>query len=112
MSENSGQDKVTLKVEDVMTMDVITIDENSSVKKAAETMSQYTISCLIVAGKSKAIGIITETDLLKRVIVEGKNAKKKWGSHVESSGSRCAWYKFGRCFAGNVSKENQEAACC
>jgi CBS domain-containing protein len=83
--EKAGKGEVTLKVEDVMTMDVITIDENASVKEAAETMSQNEISCVIAARKGKAIGIITETDLLKRVIVEGKNAKKTKIGEIMSS---------------------------
>jgi CBS domain-containing protein len=74
--EKAGKGEVSLKVEDVMTMDVITMDEKSLVKEAAETMSQNEISCVIAARKGKAIGILTESDLLKRVIVEGKNAKK------------------------------------
>jgi CBS domain-containing protein len=83
--EKAGKGEVTLKVEDVMTMDVITIDENASVKEAAETMSQNEIRCVIAARKGKAIGIITETDLLKRVIVEGKNAKKTKIGEIMSS---------------------------
>jgi signal-transduction protein with cAMP-binding, CBS, and nucleotidyltransferase domain len=39
-------------------------------------MDQNEISCLIAVRKGKAIGIITERDLLKRVIVEAKNTKK------------------------------------
>lgn len=83
--EKADKAEVTLKVEDVMTMEVITIDENASVKEAAETMSQNEISCVIAARKGKAIGIITETDLLKRVIVEGKNAKKTKIGEIMSS---------------------------
>jgi CBS domain-containing protein len=74
--EKAGKGEVTLKVEDVMTMEVITIDEKASVKEAANVMNQYEIGCLIAVRKGKAIGIITERDLLKRVIVEDKNAKK------------------------------------
>jgi CBS domain-containing protein len=74
--KKAGKGEVSLKVEDVMTMDVITIDENTSVKEAADIMNQYEIGCLIAVRKGKAIGIITERDLLKRVIVEDKNAKK------------------------------------
>ena len=74
--EKTVQGDVTLKVEDVMTSEVITIDENTSVKKAADIMNQHEIGCLIAVRKGKAIGIITERDLLKRVIVEDKNAKK------------------------------------
>jgi CBS domain-containing protein len=74
--KKAGKGEVSLSVEDVMTMDVITIDENVSVKEAAEIMNQHEIGCLIAVRKGKAIGIITERDLLKRVIVEDKNAKK------------------------------------
>jgi len=66
-------------------MDVITMDEKSLVKEAAETMSQNEISCVIAARKGKAIGILTESDLLKRVIVEGKNAKKTKIGEIMSS---------------------------
>ena len=83
--EKTGKDEVSLKVEDVMTVDVITIDENESVKEAADIMNQQGISCLIAVRKGKAIGIITERDLLKRVIVETKNAKKTKVKEVMSS---------------------------
>ena len=74
--EKSNDFTVTLKVEDVMTTEIITIDENASVKEAAEIMNLNEISCLIAARKGKAVGIITERDLLKRVIVEAKMPKK------------------------------------
>jgi len=83
--EKTGKEEVSLKVDDVMTMDVITIDENASVKEAADIMNQQGISCLIAVRKGKAIGIITERDLLKRVIVETKNAKKTKVREVMSS---------------------------
>jgi len=83
--EKVGKGEVTLKVEDVMTMDVITMDENASVKEAADIMDKHEISCVIAARKGKAMGIITERDLLKRVIVEGKNAKKTKIGEIMSS---------------------------
>ncbi|MBN1245065.1 CBS domain-containing protein [Candidatus Bathyarchaeota archaeon] len=85
MSETSGQGNVTLKVEDVMTKEVITIDENATVKEAAEIMDKNEISCLIALRKGRAIGIITERDLLKRVIVEAKNPEKTKVEAVMSS---------------------------
>jgi len=66
-------------------MDVINIDENVSVKEAAEIMNQHEIGCLIAVRKGKAIGIITERDLLKRVIVEDKKVKKAKVGEVMSS---------------------------
>jgi CBS domain-containing protein len=74
--DKTGKDKVSLKVNDVMTMEVITIDENATVKEAAEIMDKNEIGCVVAVRKGKAIGIVTERDLLKRVIVEAKNANK------------------------------------
>jgi CBS domain-containing protein len=83
--EKAGKGEVSLKVEDVMTTDVLTIDENATVKEAADVMDQNEISCLIAVRKGKAIGIITERDLLKRVIVDDKNTKKTKVGEVMSS---------------------------
>ena len=86
MSEaNSEQENVTLKVEDVMTREVITVDENATVKDAASIMDKKGISCLIALRKGRAIGIITERDLLKRIIVEARNPEKTKVVKVMSS---------------------------
>jgi CBS domain-containing protein len=68
--------EVTLKVEDVMVKEVITIDEDSTVKEAVEVMNKFEIGCLIAVRKGKAMGILTERDLLKRIVAEGKDAAK------------------------------------
>lgn len=80
--EESG---LTLKVEDVMVREVITIDENLTVKEAAEVMNKFEIGCLIAVRKGKAIGIITERDLLKRVVAEARDANKTKVKDVMSS---------------------------
>lgn len=67
---------LSLKVEDVMVREVITLDEGSTVKEAAEIMNKFEIGCLIAVSKGKAMGIITERDLLKRVVAESRNATK------------------------------------
>jgi CBS domain-containing protein len=85
MSKNSGQSNVTLKVEDIMTKEVITVDENATVKKAADLMDKNEISCLIALRNGRAIGIITERDILKRIIVEDRNPEKTKVGKVMSS---------------------------
>jgi CBS domain-containing protein len=74
--EKKKEDDVSLKVEDVMVKEVITIDENLTVKEAAEIMNKFEIGCVIAVGKGKAMGILTERDVLKRVVAEGKDASK------------------------------------
>jgi CBS domain-containing protein len=68
-----------------MVREVITIDENLTVKEAAEVMNKFEIGCLIAVRKGKAIGIITERDLLKRVVAEARDANKTKVKDVMSS---------------------------
>jgi CBS domain-containing protein len=67
---------MSLKVEDVMIKEVITVDEKSSIKEAADIMNRFEIGCLIVTKNGKALGILTERDLLKRVVSEAKDPLK------------------------------------
>jgi CBS domain-containing protein len=85
--EEEGQEesRLSLKVSDVMVREVITIDENSTVKEAAEVMNKFEIGCLIAVRKGKAVGIITERDLLKRVVAEAKDVNKTRVKDVMSS---------------------------
>ncbi len=85
MSKKSGKGTVRLNVEDVMTPEIITVDENVTVKEAAKIMDQKEISCLIATRKGRAIGIITERDILKRIIVEARNPEKTKVNKVMSS---------------------------
>ena len=71
--EESGEDLLPLKVRDVMVREVITVDENSSVKEAVDTMNEFQIGSLIVLERGKAKGIVTERDFLRRVIAEAKD---------------------------------------
>jgi CBS domain-containing protein len=67
---------ITLRVEDVMVKEVIKINENVTTRKAAVLMNKHEIGCLIAVDKGKISGILTERDLLKRVVAEAKDASK------------------------------------
>jgi CBS domain-containing protein len=84
-SKTEEKGGMVLRVEDVMVKEVITIDENATVKEAAEIMNKFEIGCLIAVKKGKAVGIITERDLLKRVIAETLDANKTKVNEVMSS---------------------------
>lgn len=83
--EKEEESSMSLKVEDVMVKEVITLDENSTVKEAADIMNKFEIGCLIAVRKGKAMGIITERDLLKRVVAEAKDATQTKVKDVMSS---------------------------
>ncbi|UCH31755.1 MAG: CBS domain-containing protein [Candidatus Bathyarchaeota archaeon] len=67
---------MSLKVEDIMVKEVITIDEEATVKDAADVMNKFEIGCLLVTKEGRAVGIITERDLLKRVVSQVKNPRR------------------------------------
>jgi CBS domain-containing protein len=57
------------RVSDIMTKDVVHwISPHVSVEKAAEMMKEVEKGCLIVVENDKPIGIITERDLVQKVI--------------------------------------------
>ena len=81
--EKEGE--VTLKVEDVMVKDVVTIDDDVTVKEAVDVMNKFEIGCLIATRKGKAMGILTERDILKRIVAGGKDAVKTKVKEVMTS---------------------------
>jgi len=76
MSKLSLVSSLILKVEDVMVEGVVTIDADATVMQAVKLMNENEIGCLIAMRRGRAVGIITERDLLKRVIAKSKNPKK------------------------------------
>jgi len=65
-----------LKVKDIMVTDLVTVKADISVKKAVKVMNDFEIGCLIVVEDGEAVGIVTERDILKRIVVEGKDPEK------------------------------------
>ena len=84
---NKAEEKilVPIKVEDVMVREVVTLDENVSAKKAAEIMAQEGVSAIITTSEGKAKGILTERDILKRIVAEDKNSRKTKVKEIMSS---------------------------
>lgn len=56
------------KLKDVMVKDVITIEVNATVRKAVRLMNDREIGCLVVVQGETPIGIVSERDMLKRVL--------------------------------------------
>jgi CBS domain-containing protein len=86
-SENKSEEKISIpiKAEDVMVTEVVVLDGNISAKKAAEIMAQEDVSAIIVTTEGKANGILTERDVLKRIVAEDKNSKRTKIKEIMSS---------------------------
>jgi len=59
-----------------MVKDVITVEPRQSVKKAAELMKKNEIGSLIVVEDEKPIGIVTERDMVNRVLILDRDPHK------------------------------------
>jgi CBS domain-containing protein len=60
-----------LTVNDVMTQHVVTTSNGQSVKNAARVMANHGISCLLVFSNDGLKGIVTERDIVTRVVCTG-----------------------------------------
>jgi CBS domain-containing protein len=56
------------EVADIMSMEVVTADASATVAEAAGLMSSRNISCVVVMRQCDTVGIMTEKDVLKRVV--------------------------------------------
>jgi CBS domain-containing protein len=76
---------MSLQVKDVMVKDIIMVEAEESVRKAAELMDKHNIGCLIVINFGNPIGIVTERDMLKKVVLERRDPGKVKVGHIMSA---------------------------
>ena len=70
-----------------MTKKVQTIDSGSKARKAAETMAGKNIGSLVVVEGSKPKGVVTERDILDRVLAAGKDPEATTVAQIMSPAS-------------------------
>ncbi|MBI3413308.1 MAG: CBS domain-containing protein, partial [Candidatus Aenigmarchaeota archaeon] len=56
------------KVKDAMTRRIVTVGESASVQAAAELMKKRRVGSLIVMRGKNPVGIVTESDMIKKVV--------------------------------------------
>ncbi len=62
-----------LRAGDIMSTNVATVSPASPVVSAAKIMSSNNVSCLIVSDNRDVLGIVTETDMLKKTVAHGND---------------------------------------
>jgi IMP dehydrogenase len=65
-----------LKIRDVMVKNVFTVDVGHTAKHAAKIMNQCEIGSLIVLENGAVAGIVTERDMLRKIIDMGRDPEK------------------------------------
>jgi len=72
----SGKLKMSVRMRDIMVTKVVTTTKNSTLEEAVKLMNDHEIGCLVVTENKKAVGILTERDLLKRILAKSENLKR------------------------------------
>lgn len=72
-------------VKEIMTKNVVTIRSDETVFDASIKYKDEKVGCLVVLKEDYCVGIVTERDLIERVICMDKNPKKTIVSEIMSS---------------------------
>ncbi|MFB0560543.1 MAG: cyclic nucleotide-binding/CBS domain-containing protein [Candidatus Lokiarchaeia archaeon] len=65
-----------VKIEDIMIKDVLTVDVSDNVLNATIKMNEREVGCVVAVDEGKPIGVLTERDILRRIVVEKRDAEK------------------------------------
>jgi len=74
-----------LEVRDVMTYPAITEDEDASVAKISKDMKMSEIGSLVITKEDKPVGIVTDRDIVIKVMMKGRNPGKVKVKEIMSS---------------------------
>ncbi len=72
-------------VRDIMAVNVVSMPPDASVFEVSKAMAEMDIGSVIIADKDRPLGIITESDIVRRVIVGEKDTKTTTASEIMSS---------------------------
>ena len=71
-----------MKIEKLMVKNVITLPGHASAYDAVKLLKKNRIGCLVVVHKGHIVGILTERDLLQRVLGKCRNPKETRVSEI------------------------------
>lgn len=62
-----------LTVGKIMSRDILKVGANTSVAEAAKLMKDKKVGCLLIEQNKKMTGIITEADIVRKIVADGKD---------------------------------------
>lgn len=82
-----------MKVEDVMTRNVVTVTPDASVQEIVSLLMRHRVSALpVVDVEGRVVGIVSEGDLIRRPEIAGERLLTWWAAMVASSEARAERY--------------------
>ena len=82
----NGEPEIPLLVEDVMSSPVVTVREDDTVEEVARLMDEYGIgSVVVVRDKNEPVGVITERDIVRKVVAKDKKPSEVRAAEIMST---------------------------
>jgi signal-transduction protein with cAMP-binding, CBS, and nucleotidyltransferase domain len=69
--------KISYSIDNFMTRDIVSVDQNSSVRQAIARMVEKNIGSVVITKGKEKVGIMTERDVLKKLCFDPDCAEKK-----------------------------------
>jgi malate dehydrogenase (oxaloacetate-decarboxylating) len=73
------------KVKDIMEKEVLTVDSNKTARECAKLMLKKDVGSAIVIHEGLAVGIVTERDLVRKVLAENIDPSKVFVTDIMTS---------------------------
>ncbi len=73
-----------LLARDIMVTDPITVNPDTTVYQIAKIMAEKNIGSVIVVENGRVVGIVTEEDLIRRVLAEGRDPNRTRAGDIMS----------------------------
>lgn len=77
--------EVVVRVRELMTESIVSVDSKTSVMEAAKLMAEKAVSSVLVRSQGELVGMITDRDIISRVISKGSDSSKVRAGEVMSS---------------------------
>ncbi|KOF56923.1 MULTISPECIES: CBS domain-containing protein [Clostridium] len=66
-----------MKIKDIMTKDIASLNSSDTVERAAQLMKEHDVGAIPVCEQEKVIGVITDRDIALRTVADGENATQQ-----------------------------------
>ena len=78
-----------MKVRDIMTKNVASVNPAANVAETAKLMQQHNVGSIPVCDQSGVVGIITDRDIVVRTVANGKNPQQTPVTEIMTTGVAC-----------------------
>ena len=74
-----------MKIKDIMSKEIVSLNSDASIEKAAQLMKQYDVGSIPVCSNNEVIGIVTDRDITLRSVAKDQGSKLQKVSDIMTS---------------------------